>query len=229
MSETRSKRNEKIVTLIDRANAAIGDGDWYDAERFAGEAMELAYKGIDFLRMSVAIEALREARTGRREAAVGCGAMYAFDSPIGEDDFELAEGCWLIEPPRVGADGRDLREMASQKKIAMFPVCREPVTATGLWPIVAVGPVVIRAKIRPPQEVTPSWFVTAIEALGASAIDDVDPESGAIDRVEELFLRLQTIPDAMCLHDALLDACREAAAADARAVKGGAKPDQAAA
>ncbi len=229
MSESRTKRNEKIVTLIERANAAVGDGDWYDAERFACEAMELAYKGIDFLRMSVAIEALRDARAGRREAAVGSGAMYAFDSPIGEDDFELAEGCWLIEPPRVGADGRDLREMASQKKIAMFPVSREPMTTTGLWPLVAVGPLVIRAKVSPPQEITPSWFVSAVEALGASAIDDVDPESGAIDRVEELFLRLQTIPDAMCLHDALLDACREAAAADARAAKGSAKADQTAA
>ena len=47
--------------------------------------------------------------------------------------------------------------------------------------------------------------VDAIESLGASAIDDVDPESGAIDRVEELFLRLQTVPDSVRLHDALLE------------------------
>jgi len=229
LSESRSKRNEKIVTLIDRAAEANAGGDWFSAERFAAEAMELAYKGIDFLRMSVAIEALRDARSARRECAVGSGAMYAFDSPIGEDDFEVAEGCWLIEPPRVGADARDLREMGSQSKVALFPVAREPVTTTGLWPIVAVGPMVIRAKIQPPQEITPGWFAGAIEALGASAIEDVDPESGAIDRVEELFLRLQTIPDAMCLHDALLDACREAAADHARASKDSAKADQTAA
>jgi len=219
LSAARNKRNDRVRTLIEQSNAANTDGDWYDAESHACEAMELAYKGVDFLRMSVAVEALCACRMARRDAAVSCGAMFAFDSDIGDDNYELAEGCWLIEPPRVGADGRDLREMASQAKIAMLTVCREPMTTTGLWPLAAVGPMVIRARIRPPQEITPNWFVSAVEALGASAIDDVDPDSGAIDRVEELLLRLQTIPDALCLHEALLGACREAAAADARANK----------
>lgn len=217
MTAARTKRNDKIETLMERALAAFNDGDWYDAERHACEAMELAYKGVDFLRMSVAVGSLRESRHARREEAIACGAMYAFDSEIGDDNYELAEGCWLVEPPRVGADARDLREMATQAKLAMFTVSREPTTQTGLWPIVAVGPMVIRAKVRAPQEITPGWFITAIEALGASAIDDVDPEACAIDRVEELYLRLQTIPDSMSLHDALLDACREAAASDASA------------
>lgn len=220
MSATRSKRNDRIETLIERAEAAHTSGDWYEAELHACEAMELSYKGVDFLRMSVAVTTLRRCREARRDRAVSCRAMYAFDSPIGDDDFELADGCWLVEPPRVGADARDLREMASQAKVAMLTVSREPVTTLGLWPLAAVGPLVIRAKVRPPSEITPEWFVSAIEALGASAIDDVDPGSGAIDRVEELYLRLQTIPDSMRLHEALLDACREAAAADARAAAG---------
>jgi len=221
VSAARTKRNDKIEKLIDQARAAHGDGDWYDAERHACEAMELSYKGVDFLRMSVAVEALQACRLARRDEAVSSETMYAFDSPIGEDDYDLADGCWLVEPPRVGADARNLREMASQMKIALVAVSREPMTSTGLWPLAAVGPMVIRARIRPPAEITPAWFVSAIEALGASAIDDVDPDSGAIDRVEELYLRLQTIPDSMGLHEALLGACREAAAADARAATGG--------
>ena len=217
MSAARTKRNDHIEKLIERARAAHADDDWYEAELHACEAMELSYKGVDFLRMSVAVEALRACRLARRDEAVSSGAMYAFDSPIGDEDYELAEGCWLIEPPRVAADARDLREMATQAKIAMIAVSREPPTTTGLWPLAAMGPIVVRARIRPPSEITPNWFVSAIEALGDSAIEDVDPDSGAIDRVEELYLRLQTIPDSMGLHDALLDTCREAAAADARA------------
>lgn len=229
MSAARTKRNDHIEKLISRADAAHADGDWYEAELHASKAMELSYKGVDFLRMSVAVEALRRCRCARRDEAVSSGAMYSFDSPIGEDDYELAVGCWLVEPPRVAADARDLREMASQAKIAMVAISREPTTLTGFWPVAALGPMVIRAKIRPPSEITPEWFISAIEALGASAIDDVDPDSGAIDRVEELFLRLGTIPDSMVLHDALLSACREAAADDARAGANHGGADQAAA
>jgi len=217
MGSKQEQRIEKIETLVERAMSAHGGGDWYEAERFACEAMELAYKCVDFTRMGAAVEALLECRLSRREEALASEAMYAFDHAIGEDDYELAEGCWLIEPPRVGADGRDLREMASREKIAMVAVCREPETMLGQWPLVAVGPVVVRTKVRPPSEITPSWFVEAIEALAQSAIGDVDPESSAIDRVEELLLRVQAIPDSEALHVALLDACREAAAAEARA------------
>lgn len=229
MSAQRTKRNDRIENLIDLAKTACTDNDWYDAERHACEAMELSYKGVDFLRMSLAVEALRDCRNGRREEAIATGAMYAFDSPIGDDDHELATGCWLIEPPRVAADARDLREHASNEKIAMVTIAREPTTLTGLWPLAALGPMVIRAKIRPPSEITPTWFVSALEALGESAIDDVDPDAGAIDRVEELYLRLQTIPDSLSLHEALLDACRQAAATDAKAASGQADDQTAAA
>ncbi|MCB9846900.1 MAG: hypothetical protein H6814_00660 [Phycisphaeraceae bacterium] len=221
MSAASEKRNDRIESLLERARGACDGGDWFQSETLACEAMELSYKGGDFLRMSLAVEALRGCRMSRREHAVSCGAMYAFDSDIGDEDYELAEGCWLVEPPRVGADGRDLRELATQSKIAMLAISREPMTTTGLWPLVAVGPMVIRARIRPPREITPEWFIDAVEALGASAIDDVDPDASAIERVEELFLRLQTIPDSLGLHETLLGACREAAGEHARAGRSG--------
>jgi hypothetical protein len=57
---------------------------------------------------------------------------------------------YLLSPPRVGVDGRVLREAATQKQVPVVIVVREPATKAGLWPVVAVGPVTVRARVAPP-------------------------------------------------------------------------------
>lgn len=62
----------------------------------------------------------------------------------------LRAGCYLVSPPRVGVDGRTLRELADKHEVPIVVTVREPTTQAGLWPVVAVGPVTLRAKVPPP-------------------------------------------------------------------------------
>jgi hypothetical protein len=114
---------------------------------------------------------------------------------------------------------------------------REPTTKTGMWPLVALGPVTIRAYVKPPEPAktrkkqrkldeddpepsaawandpfpTVEWFLSAAEQLGDAAIAGLDLGRGAISRVEELVMRLQAFPEHEKLHQALMTTCEEAA------------------
>jgi hypothetical protein len=57
---------------------------------------------------------------------------------------------YLLSPPRVGVDGRLMRETALRQEVPIVIIVREPTTKAGLWPIVAVGPVTVRARLAPP-------------------------------------------------------------------------------
>ena len=95
-------------------------------------------------------------------------------------------------------------------------ICREPKTQLGLCPIVAIGQVTIRTRIDPPRswdKPTLAWFIEACEQLGDAAIETLDRMADTARQVDGLLERLDAVPDHEKLHQALAEACKEAAAA----------------
>ncbi|MGA1399663.1 MAG: hypothetical protein ACO38P_04685 [Phycisphaerales bacterium] len=81
-------------------------------------------------------------------------------------------------------------------------------------PVVAIGPVTIRTKIAPPKKPsapTPSWMAKALEQLGDSALENLDPGMDLLKRIDHLLNCLETHPDHERLHQALAELCREGA------------------
>jgi hypothetical protein len=131
------------------------------------------------------------------------------------EDVKLKPGCYLVQPPLVGAEARRLRLTAMEREVPIAVVCREPTTATKLWPIVAISPgaAPLRTKIKPPKDQKKpdiAWFAGALEALGDSALADIDPELELERRIDLLMIQLDAHPDHELLHQALADACRKA-------------------
>lgn len=218
----------KIDALMEKASAALVARQYFDVERQCVEAMSLAHHHLDFERMARICRPLQEARRLKRQLAIDADQFFVVD---GEMPAKIEPGCYLVRPPRVGLDGRMLREMADQAGVPVIVLVREPLTRTGLWPLVALGPVTIRAYIDPPKpsakkkakkktaavdedpdRVVPGieWFLLAGEQIGDAAIASIEPTRSPLSRVEDLWLRLQAHPDHEKLHQALAEACHVA-------------------
>jgi hypothetical protein len=226
---------------MDAASRALVERRYFDCERLCLEALERSFIAGDYERMARILLPLEEARRQKRDLAVDTGAVYAVtgEIPAGR---ALRPGCYLVSPPRVGVDGRLLREAANKRKVPVVIVVREPASRDGMWPVVAIGPVTIRTKVPPPVPATvpttngmpkrsrrkkaeeakaaapapeplpgPEWFLQANEAIGDKALGGVEPTTAPVSRVETLLKYLQAHPDHEKLHQALGDACREAA------------------
>jgi len=239
---TRAQQVSKVDSLMEQASQALVERRYFDAERLAAEALARAFTVLDYERMARIVLPLEEARRQKRDAAAEAGyvGVVIDQLPVGR---ALKAGCYLVCPPRVGIDGRSLREAADKKKVAVIVVVREPTSRDGLWPVVALGPVTVRTKVPPPEMThngtgapggtsrqrkkagaspadgaaapelpRPSvqWFLRTCELLGDAAIAAVDRALPADFRVENLFRRLEALPDHEKLHQALGDACREA-------------------
>lgn len=197
---------------------AGGLAEAFETEHRALESLRAARSAGDVKRIVQGVEALRAARAVKRRFALEAKSIHTV-----EDHADLAAaiespcaGLWLVSPPLVGADGRNLRDSADHARVAALVVVREPVTRTGLWPVVMIGPVTVRAKVQPPRKVNAEWFAAALEALGDEAIADVSAELGPGVRLDRLLDRLQTVPESDRLHEAALEACAAALAAGER-------------
>jgi len=230
----------KIDALMEKASRELAAGDYFAAERSCVAALDKAFIAGDYDRMARIVLPLQEARRQKRDlaydAALTSGVyLVTGDVPTGR---HLKPGCYLVAPPRVGVDGRALREAADRKGVPVIVVVREPTTRDGLWPVVALGPVTIRAKVAPPRSAgrsrkhaepkqtngaavvfdvtqeplpTPQWMLEANEALGDAAIESVPPDAAPEARVEAFMDRLRAHPDHEKLHQRLAEACRESA------------------
>lgn len=228
---------------MDAASRALVERRYFDCERQCLEALERSFIAGDYERMARILLPLEESRRQKRDLAVDTGAVYAVtgEIPAGR---ALRPGCYLVSPPRVGVDGRLLREAANKKKVPVVIVVREPASRDGMWPVVAIGPVTVRTKVPPPppppasgatpngapkrgrrkkpQLATPAtpaaeplprpeWFLHANEAIGDKALSSMEGTTAPVARVETLLKYLQAHPDHEKLHQALGEACREAA------------------
>lgn len=216
MSDTpmpASSKQTRIDELIDKAAVALSHEHPFEAERLSHRALIMSRQINDFARMAESIGPLRNARHIRREEALTARKVNIITETVTEK-VSVKPGCFLVQPPQVGADARRLRLAALQAEIPIAVVCREPLTQTGLWPIVAIGAgMTIRTKIKPPRNPNKpdmKWFTGAMEAIGDWALDIIDSDIDLIKRIDVLLERLDTVPDHERLHDELEQACREA-------------------
>ncbi len=201
-----------IDDLLEKATKALTKGKLFEAERLASEAIHLARQDDDFNRMAGIVPTLAKVRRHRLNEAVQVGRITVMDCAY-DDSIEIETGCYLVQPPLVGADARRLRLMAQQREIPVVVLCREPRISIGLIPIVALGQgATVRVKADPVEDAENpdmDWFLHALEVLGEAAAE-MDPEMDVRKRVDALLTRLEAVPDHAGLHQCLLDACREA-------------------
>ena len=197
--------------MIDSAVAALDAGNWFEAERMSLQLIENARGVLDFDSMAAGVPVLRDARMARFEAAfkIADGAIRLLENHV--DEETVAEpGCWLIQPPLVGADARNLRAAALEQQVPVAVLCREPLTQLGLQPIVSIGRITIRTKIDPPTDGSNpdiEWYRYALDELGESAIDSIDTGTEITKQVDALLDRVNTVQEHARLHDALEEAC----------------------
>lgn len=214
--------NEKRINdLIEKAAVSLGQCANFECERMGVKALAMARQQNDFERMIRITELLLESRQQRLEIALGCGKVTIFEKPVTES-LRVKRGCYLIQPPQVGADARRLRLAAFQSDIPVAVLCREPLTSIKLCPVVAICPgTTVRTKVDPPKNVERpdiKWFAGALDALGDSAIESIDHGAELSRRIDAVIERLDALPEHAGLHKTLIAFCRQAAdeqAADA--------------
>ena len=160
---------------MELASIALVERRYFEAERLALTALRRAHASRDYERLARIVMPLQEARRQKRDLAFdaatkanvvpsakrvrGAGSDSTSSGPAGgvavvsgevPSGKALVPGCYLIAPPRVGLDGRLLRETADKREIPVIITVREPESRDGLWPLVALGPVTIRTKVAPP-------------------------------------------------------------------------------
>ena len=225
MSESRSTTDD----LVAKATAACDEGSPLRAEQFCERALsqlrsrELTPGAIAAIDRVAPV--LGRARKDRVERAFEAARAVVLTRPSDMPE-PLCDGCYLVQPPMIGLQGRRLGHTLSARGIHAVVVTREPMTATGLWPIVAVGERTVRARIEPPAGVVrtgegitgdrldelPSiaWFTDAAAAIARAGLDLIDPADPAAWRVEDLLDLLDAHRDAASLCAHLAQVCHEA-------------------
>jgi len=208
-----ASQTQTIDDLTGQAAQALADQRYFQAEDLAHRALTLARNDGDYQRMAVVVPTLALARAGRLALANDVGTVMVLDEPF-DDDVVIEPGCYLLQPPLVGAHARRLRLTAVRQEIPAVILCREPVIRLGLVPLVALGSgATIRTKVRPPEDLDHpdiEWFADSLEALGEAA-GELDPAMTIKKRVDTLLTRLDAIPEHAGLHRFLEDSCQEAA------------------
>jgi hypothetical protein len=206
-------RNEKVDELMERAEAALRRSQWFEAERVCQKAMELARREEDFDTLGRIALPLQEARRQRIQAAFAGKKIRILEQDISEE-MPMSKGCYLVQPPSVGADARRLRLAALRREIPVAVICREPRTRMGLCPIVAIGQFTVRTRIKPPaswEKPDFAWFVGAMEQLGDAAIEMLDTGMELDRQIDFILGALDAVPDHEKLHQLLAEKCKEAA------------------
>lgn len=205
---------ERIDELMDKASDLLVKTKYFDAEKIAGEALQLARQANDFDRMARIIMPLQEARRQRLLKAYATKKVFVLDH---EEDLPISKikpGCYLLQPMLVGADGRRFRLAAWEAQVPVAVLTREPITQLRQQPIVAITPgLTIRTKVDMPKNVEDpelEWFIRAMEEMGEWAMSTIDPEMEVTRRVDALLLRLDAHPEHEGLHQMLRAACEEA-------------------
>lgn len=132
-----------IDGLMDQASRLLVATDYFAAQRAALDALRQARSIRDHERMARICMPLLEARRLIRQQACDAGPVRVVASAEELSSRPVAPGCVLIQPPLVGIRARELRAAATEDRVPLSVLAREPRPRTGpnagLWPIVAVG------------------------------------------------------------------------------------------
>lgn len=218
-------RFNAIDDIMERASHALEATDYFECEKLCERALKSARLTRDFERMMRITLPLQEARRQKRQLAADAGPRLLIARST--DVPRLIEpGLYLVQPPMIGAEARSLRELADRKRVPVMVLCREPMTRAGLWPIVAVGPRIFRAKVTPPVplervETTitkdnwstvpdAAWFESSAESLGDAGYQQLPDVEHPEYRVDDLLDLLDAHPMHEKLHQWLAQACKAA-------------------
>ncbi len=214
-----------IDELMEAASTRLLETSYFDVVELCVRALTLAVKASDWDRVARIALPLQEARRQIRQLAVDVPTVRILDTQA-QLRRPAEPGCYLVQPPLIGAEARAFRVSAEKRRVPVFVLAREPRTDAGLWPIVGVSSISVRTKVEPPPGVEPDdasptrdrvkdgipkdWFEAAAEALGDAGFASVDPAWPAAHRVEDLIERLDAVPEHEKLHQHLADASRDA-------------------
>ncbi len=209
---TTPAKAARIDELMQKAEEALKAARWFESERLAVRAIELAHQVGEFGRMARTLLALQESRRQRMQLASAGTTIKWIEGEIGED-HRVPAGMHMLQPPLVGSDARRIRLTALRRETPALILCREPTTQLGLIPIVAIGLVTVRARIDPPEKPakpTKKWFLWALEELGDAAIGMIDTGMDAVRQVDYAVALLDAVPEHEALHTTLRQLCLRA-------------------
>ncbi|MCE9620558.1 MAG: hypothetical protein K8R92_11720 [Planctomycetes bacterium] len=210
-----AKKDERLQEQMENAEAALKKGKWFEAERLAQRAMEMARRTEDFGSMARICLPLQEARRQRVQAALDLKKIRILHSG-NMDEIKIESGSYLLMPMvLVGADARRLRLAALREEKPVTVLCCEPPNLRGKWPVVAIGAATVRAYLDPPEnpkKPSMKWYVGAMEALGNAGLSGSHVDTGMdLDRqIDAVLSLLDAVPDHERLHQVLAEMCREA-------------------
>ena len=222
-------RQEKVDELMDAAEKALRGSKWFEAERLAQRALEMARAQDDWGMLARVTLPLQEARRQRLQAAMTPKAKVRLVESEVPEEVTVEAGCYLVQPPAVGADARRMRLAALRQEVPAAILCREPRTRLGLCPVVAIGMMTVRTRIAPPADWDKpdmAWYAGAMEQLGDAAIAMLDTGLELDRQVDFLISALDAVPDHEKLHQALAEVCREAAKGFVPSAKGDVLDDE---
>lgn len=213
MSAVRSTL-KAIDTMMEEASDALTHMRIFQAERVAKRALERAYLASDYERMARICLPLQEARRLKRQEALDANACYQINELPSVHSLP-APGCYLLSPPLIAMDTKELRAICDRGAAPAIILCREPKTSAGKWPIAAVGfadtrPITLRIQVVPPETLTPAWFISTLDDIGNKSLERIDPSWPADHRVLDLLEFLDALPHHERVIQALAAACREA-------------------
>ncbi|MFM7808691.1 MAG: hypothetical protein ACKPEA_12330 [Planctomycetota bacterium] len=203
----------RIDEQVQMAEAALRRAKWFEAERCALKGLEMARRAEEFELMASICLPLQEARRQRLQLALDAKKITVLSEGVVEE-MKVHPGCYIVEPPLVGADARRLRLAALRDEVPVAVLCREPINRMGQCPIVAIGGVTVRTRIPPAknhEKPTLSWFANALEELGNFAIETVDAGHDLDKQIDDVLAKLDAHPDHEGLHQTLMEICQEAA------------------
>ncbi len=220
-----SPTTSRIDALMERASAALAKTEYFKAVEEADRAFDLARQGNDFERMARICLPIQEARRQIRQRAADAGGCIIISTAADVPPMPTP-GCYLVQPPMIGNGAALLRTRLDRKRVPVMLICREPMTQTGRWPIVAVGRLIARVQVEPPAGVKrdvarvtndvvdgpipATWFERATEGVGDAAIKMIDRSEPAAYQLEDLIDFLPAIPDHEKLYERIADVCRQA-------------------
>lgn len=165
MPVTQAQTQSRIDEMMERASEQLVQREYFATERLCAAALHKAVAIRDYDRVARIVLPLQEARRQKRNLALDAGAVFLIDHELPTSET-LLPGCYLVSPPRVGVDGRALRDLADELMIPVIVLVREPATRDGAWPLVAVGPVTVRAKVPAPTTKFPETVPATPAAKG---------------------------------------------------------------
>lgn len=160
MPTTPSQHQSRIDQQMEEASELLVRRSYFEAEKLCASALRRALGIQDYDRAARICLPLQEARRQKRDQAIEAGAVFLIDAELPLKENILA-GCYLVCPPRVGVDGRNIRDAADEAGVPVMVLVREPATKEGYWPLVAVGPITVRERVAPPRAPMPVDHLSA--------------------------------------------------------------------